>query len=633
MRPLLVASVLFAASAAPAPGVTATVSRPGTPGRPGGPEDRGAVAAVAQPNDNRVAAGTRRGDTVSIRLVVGRSQWFPQADGAVSVITDAVGEEGKAPQIPAPLIRVRAGTHLVVSVRNTLTDSTVSVVGLQNRPATTRDSIRLAPGEAKTVRFRATAAGTYSYRAIVGTPDDRKAERETTTGAFIVDAPGASTNDRVFVINIWGDPKDSSVYRNALTLNGRSWPYTERQSVSLGDSVRYRVINGSARMHPMHLHGFYFRVDGHGDGIADSTYTPERRRLVATEDMPAGSTMNMVWYADRPGNWLFHCHLAFHVIPEAALLDAPAPEENHALSHDAGVHMVGLILGITVKPSATWSEPARTDPQTIRLVVQEGKRRGRAHRAMGYVVQDGSTAPATDSVRIPGPVLVMTRGRPADVTVVNRLGEPTGVHWHGIELESYSDGVVGWSGYQDRTAPPIAPNDSFVARLSLPRAGTFMYHTHLGDLIQLTSGLYGAIVVLEPGQRFDPRTDHVYVFGWDGADEPPQALVNGDSVLAPQTLEVGKKHRFRFVNIGAAPYIRIRLERDSSVVQWRAVAKDGADLPASQATVRPARVMMNVGETYDFEFDAREPGEYLLSIEHLTQSPLIIKRPQRIIVR
>ena len=367
--------------------------------------------------------------------------------------------------------------------------------------------------------------------------------------------------------------------------------------------------------------------------MADTAYAARQRRLAATENMFAGSTMNMVWYADRPGNWLFHCHLAFHVIPEAALLDAPPPEEKHALSHDADRHMVGLILGITVKPKATWTEPARTDPQAIRLVVQEGKRRGRSHRAMGYVMQEGSAAPAADSIRIPGPVLVMTRGRPADVTVVNRLSEPTGVHWHGIELESYSDGVVGWSGYENRIAPPIAPNDSFVARLTLPRAGTFMYHTHLGDLIQLTSGLYGAIVVLEPGQRFDPATDHVYVFGWDGPEEPLQALVNGDSVLAPKTIAVGRKHRFRFVNIGAAPFVRIALKRDSSVVQWRAVAKDGADLPAAQATVRPARLMMNVGETYDFELDAREPGEYLLSIEHLTLSPHIIQRPQKIIVR
>ena len=123
------------------------------------------------------------------------------------------------------------------------------------------------------------------------------------------------------------------------------------------------------------------------------------------------------------------------------------------------------------------------------------------------------------------------------------------------------------------------------------------------------------------------------MFGWDGDADPPQPLVNGDSVLPPKILEVGRKHRLRFVNIGAAPYIRMALRRDTSLVQWRAVAKDGADLPPAQATLRPARIMMNVGETYDFELDAKEPGEYLLSIEHLTLSPLILQRPQRIIVR
>jgi FtsP/CotA-like multicopper oxidase with cupredoxin domain len=619
MRPVLLAVLLFAIGAAPAPAPVSVTTG----------------AANVQPNDNRVSAGTRRGDTLTIRLVVDRSRWFPQADGAVSVVADAIAEEGKAPQIPAPMIRVRAGTPIAVTVRNALTDSTVTFVGLQDRPASSMDSVRLAPGESKTVRFRATAAGTYAYRALVGKPS-LEVERETTTGAFVVDAPGAPTNDRVFVINIWGDnptPSNPMAYRNALTLNGRSWPHTERLSVALGDSVRFRVVNGSARVHPMHLHGFYFRVDARGSGLADTTYGAAQRRLAATEDMLPGSTMNMVWYADRPGNWLFHCHLAFHVIPESALLDAPPPEAKHALSHDADVHMVGLILGITVKPKPTWTEPARTDAQQLRMIVQEGKQRGRAHRAMGYVMQDSAAVPAADSVRIPGPLLVMTRGRPTDITVVNRLNEPTGVHWHGIELESYSDGVVGWSGYEKKIAPPIAPNDSFVARLTLPRAGTFMYHTHLGDLIQLTSGLYGAIVVLEPGQRFDPRTDHVFVFGWDGAADPPQPLVNGDSILPPKILEVGRKHRLRFVNIGAAPYIRMALRRDTSLVQWRAVAKDGAALPPAQATLRPARIMMNVGETYDFEFDAKEPGEYLLSIQHLTLGPLVLQRPQRIIVR
>jgi FtsP/CotA-like multicopper oxidase with cupredoxin domain len=598
------------------------------------PYERTAEPDVVRPNDNRVAAGTRRGDTLTINLVVNRARWFPEADNGPSIVVEALSEEGKAPQIPAPLIRVRAGTHIVATVRNALPDSTVEVRGLHSRPAAAWGTMRLLPGERHTIRFTAGTPGTYGYGALVGKVNHDSLERETTAGAFIVDSVGARTDDRILVINIWGEPRDSVAFRNALAINGKSWPHTERLTAAVGDSVRYRVLNTSIRVHPMHLHGMYFRVDSRGNTLGDTTFVPDQRRLVATEDMAPFSTMSMVWYADRPGNWLLHCHLAFHVIPESGLLDAPPMAAQHALSHDANVHMVGLIMGITVKEPSGWKEPARTDPQRMRLIVQETKRRGRSERAMGYVLQRGATPPAADSIQIAGPVLVMTRDRPTDITVVNRLKEPTGVHWHGIELESYSDGVVGWSGIDKRIAPPIAPNDSFVARLTLPRAGTFMYHTHLGDLVQLTSGLYGAIVVLEPGQTFDPKTDHVYTFGWDGFHEPPHMLVNGDSAVAPMEVAAGTKHRLRFVNIGPAPYVLVTIKRDTTLVRWRALAKDGADLPPARATERPAVVRINVGETYDFEFDAREPGEYVMSMDQLLRfGKPPVPRPQRIIVR
>jgi FtsP/CotA-like multicopper oxidase with cupredoxin domain len=295
--------------------------------------------------------------------------------------------------------------------------------------------------------------------------------------------------------------------------------------------------------------------------------------------------------------------------------------------------MAGLILGITVPPSRGWREPMRADPQRLTLLVQEGARRGVSPRAMGYV-QYGGADPALDSVQIPGPTLVLTRDRPADITVVNRLKDPTAVHWHGIELESYSDGVAGWSGAGRRLAPSIAPGDSFVARLTLPRAGTFIYHTHLGDVEQLTAGLYGALLVLGPGERFDRQTDHVFVTGWDGDVQPRILLVNGDSVLPRLELAAGQRHRFRFVNIGAAGFVRFSLARDSSLLRWRAVAKDGADLPPASAVDGPATVRINVGETYEAVFDASEPGEYELSFELALRpgAPRSIRR-QRVIVR
>ena len=82
---------------------------------------------------------------------------------------------------------------------------------------------------------------------------------------------------------------------------------------------------------------------------------------------------------------------------------------------------------------------------------------------------------------------------PVEITVVNHLTEATAIHWHGMELDSYYDGVHGWSGVDRRLAPMIEPGGTFVVRFTPPRAGTFIYHTHLHDYRQLSSGLYGPI--------------------------------------------------------------------------------------------------------------------------------------------
>ena len=279
--------------------------------------------------------------------------------------------------------------------------------------------------------------------------------------------------------------------------------------------------------------------------------------------------------------------------------------------------MAGLIMGIAVRSRPGDREPPRGKARRLHLFVQEGIQRGRAPRTLGAVLQRGPRPPAADSVEIPGSALMLTRGQPTDVVVVNRMKEPTAIHWHGIELESYSDGVAGWSGAGEHLAPSIMPGDSFTARLTLPRAGTFIYHTHLNDIEQLTSGIYGAIVVLEPGQRFDNRRDHLFITGWDGeirAPTLPHLLVNGDSLPGPLVLAAGVAHRLRFVNIGPAGLIRFAIRRDTSLVSWRRLAKDGADLPPHQAIRSPSAQPIAVGETYDFEFTP-ERGRYRLVAE------------------
>lgn len=561
---------------------------------------------VVQANDNRTPAGTRRGDTLHLALVVQMAVWHPEADDGPAITVAAFGEEGKAPQIPAPLIRVPAGTIIDATVRNALTDSTLTVRGLNAHPVAAPDSFRVAPGATGHVVFAAGAPGTYAYAAVMGI-EDTLVERELLGGALVVDAAGARTDDRIFVMNIWGTPIDSVDYANALAINGKSWPYTERLTLALGDTARWRWVNATIRNHPMHLHGFYFRVDSHGSPGTDTIYTPEQRRLAVTEELRPYATMAIAWSPARPGNWLFHCHIAFHAVPGAAELDPHAPDMHGER------HMAGLILGITVPPPTGWREPARDRTRRVTFAISELPRHGGKDtlRTVGVAIADaGASLPAPSS---PGPVLVVTRDQPTDITVVNHLAQSTAIHWHGIELESYSDGVAGWSGAPGRLAPSIAAGDSFVAHLTLPRAGTFIYHTHMHDLSQLTAGLYGPIVVLEPGQRFDPATDHVFTVGWDGPAPPLRIVVNGDSVAPPLVLAAGKTHRLRFVNIGPAQLVRLSLFQDSTRVAWHPLAKDGVAPPPWLATPRPANMLLRVGETFDAAFDP-SPGTYRLVV-------------------
>ena len=561
-------------------------------------------------NDNRVAAGTLRGDTLTVRLVVQRARWHPEAPDGPFADVEALGEEGKPPSIPAPLLRVRTGTVIAATIRNALSDSTVWLRGFGTRPIPVQDSVAVPPGESRTITFAAGVPGTYLYAVGVGMVDWDNIERETTGGAFVVDSANGDTNDRVFVMNIWGD-KGDPLYRNAVAINGKSFPHSETIEATTGDTVRWRWVNATIRPHPMHLHGFYFNVLSRGRLRVDTVYTAQQQRIAVTEPMDAFTTMTVSWVPDRDGQWLFHCHIAFHAIHESARLD-PEHVEHGMLSADPGEHMAGLVLGINVKPASGWTAEVRESPRTLRLFVREGAKLGRAPRSLGYALEHGAETPGEPLTRVGGPPIVLTRGQPTDITVINQLKEATAVHWHGLELESYSDGVVGWSGRAGNLAPRIAPTDSFVARLTMPRAGTFIYHTHLNDIAQLTGGLYGAIIVTEPRDPFDSSFDHVFVAGWDG--DPPRLLINGDSVLPPMTFRAGSRHRIRLVNIGAASEVSAVLKLDSTTVSWTPVAKDGADLPVHQRVARAAEFALDVGQTADFEFSPPRRGEYVLSL-------------------
>ena len=554
-------------------------------------------------NNNTTAAGRSEAGRQHIGIYAGIGEAAPHGLDGLRHEVAAFGEEGAGLTTPGPLIRVRAGTAIRLAVRNTLR-STLRVEGLCARPGPC-PAISVAPGATQEVDFQSDTPGTYFYWATTrpGQLMARVSQDTQLGGAIVIDPRDGSPPDRVFVITAFGERPPPGESRAAETdvfaINGGSWPNTELLQHAVGDRVRWRILNLSFTPHPLHLHGAHFDVEAIGGIGAEQLAKEGERRKVVTEHVEPGRTFTMAWSADRPGNWLFHCHMTVHMNDPRA--------GGHA-SHggaSSGAGMAGLVLGIQVAGPGKLVQADQTPPRRATLVLHEVPNRYGTEK--GYRVElQGLAAPPRSPGDVPGPTLVLTRGERAEITVVNRMTEPTAMHWHGIELDSYNDGVPGWSGTADSLAPAILPGEQFIARFTPSRAGTYIYHTHWHSDGQLSGGIYGALIVLEPGETFDPETDHLFIIGLNGVatdiDQLSPLVLNGSTRPAVVTMRAGVPNRLRLINITAnninlTAFLYDRFEQAT----WTPLAKDGAVLPAALAAARPARQHISVGETYDFE--------------------------------
>ncbi len=594
-------------------------------------------------NDNRLPAGTLSGGVLTITLEIREGEWHPDRDTDTGIVVHAFAEEGKALRIPGPLIRVTEGTQIHAILHNTLRDSTVTVHGLSPRGSAVEpssDTIQIRPGAVREVRFAAGAFGTYYYWASTspGGPGARPNADEELNGVFIVDPRGTSLpRDRVFVLALWANRQVAGGVLSRgdvlrFTINGKSWPNTERLAYNVGDTVRFRIVNVSTQPHPMHLHGFYFNVDSRGNGTRDSLFDVTSPHRVVTERLAPGRTATMTWIPDRAGYWMFHCHDNIHVLRNAPLDGTPLiPERDmHAMNHALEM-MGGLVMGIEVRNRGVVQASSERAPRRrMRLVamLDTSAHSTLEEPAYGYVLQEAGHPVASTYPTLPGPTILLKRGEPVSITVVNQLSEATSVHWHGIELDSYYDGVADFAGHPGHIAPSIAPKDSFEARFTPPRSGTFIYHPHADELRQQEAGLSGAIVVVDSIESFDSVHDRVLLIT-SPRTRAEQQTVYLNCTNRPAALEfrAGERYRLRFVNIHTSrPSMIVRVLQDSVPVTWRAVAKDGMDLPADQATVRPAVQQFGNGETYDFEFASPSPRDLTLTVRS-SAGALLVSMP------
>ncbi len=585
-----------------------------------------ATLASAQPlttiaaNDNRIAAGQLRDGVLTLQLEMRKGKWHPEAENGETLQVYAFGETGKPLQVPAPVIRVPQGTTIDITLHSALTVP-ATLHGLHQRPGTDADVLTIAPGATQHIRFAAGLPGTYLYWA--RTTDGRRGNGRVLDamlgGALVVDGPGITPHDRIFVLERWNGPTRTAI-------NGKSWPYTERLNYEVGESIHWRVVNASDLSHPMHLHGFHFALDAEGDGEHSKVFEEGNQPLEFTHSVQIAETFDMTWVPTEPGRWLYHCHR----IPNMRLpvpLDPgdaePAANHDHEHMHDMNSEysgMGGMIMGLTITGRSKIDTTSSWKPER-RLELTVGARRGDA-RFYELSLRDlapsaaasAGTAKPVMSTGLTGPVIVVTEKQPAEIAIVNHLTEPTSIHWHGIELESYYDGVPGWGGKDDRKAPAVLPGQTFTVRMIPPRAGTFMYHTHWHDDAQLTGGIHGTLIVLPAGQTYDAATDKSFLFS-QSPNEPfgaAQMLMNGVPQPGTMRLQVGATYRFRFINITPSiDNLRVSLAQSGSPVEWRPLAKDAANLQA--APLKKADQMIAVGETFDFEYRATSAQELTLT--------------------
>ena len=121
-------------------------------------------------------------------------------------------------------------------------------------------------------------------------------------------------------------------------------------------------------------------------------------------------------------------------------------------------------------------------------------------------ISPGRTVEAwTYNGTIPGPLIRVRVGDRLIVHFTNHLPQPTTVHWHGLRIPNPMDGVP------DVSQPEVKPGDTFTYDVVVPDAGLYWYHPHVMSAAQVGFGLYGALLVDDPADRFATVEEHVLV--------------------------------------------------------------------------------------------------------------------------
>jgi FtsP/CotA-like multicopper oxidase with cupredoxin domain len=228
--------------------------------------------------------------------------------------------------VPGPTIEAVEGDRIRIYVTNNLPEATSvhwhgmllpngmdGVAGLNQKA--------IQPGETFRYEFTLRQHGTHMYHSH---SDEMTQMALGISGLFIIHPrrPRDQRPDRdfAFMLGEWRldtgtsrpNPNEMTDF-NVFTFNAKIFPATEPMVAKLGDRVRIRLANVAAMSHhPIHLHGYQFRVTE-----TDGGQIPESAQPVETTVLTAiGQSRTFDFVADQPGDWAMHCHMTHHVMTQ-----------------------------------------------------------------------------------------------------------------------------------------------------------------------------------------------------------------------------------------------------------------------------------------------------------------------------
>ncbi|MFL9922833.1 copper oxidase [Herbaspirillum lusitanum] len=215
----------------------------------------------------------------------------------------------------------------------------------------------------------------------------------------------------------------------------------------------------------------------------------------------------------------------------------------------------------------------------------------------------------------PGPTIEVVEGDRVRIFVTNRLPEHTSVHWHGQRLPNGMDGISGL------TQPGIPPGKTFVYEFTARRAGTFMYHPHADEMVQMAMGMMGFWVTHPKNPDF-MRVDRDFVFLLNAYDIEPGAATPKVNTMLDFNLWTWNSRAFPGIDplvVRQNDRVRIRVGNLTMTNhpihlhghEFTVTGTDGGWTPPASRWPE-VTTDIAVGQMRAIEFDATEEGDWSL---------------------